>query len=323
MVWTINIERKDYSLQEKVRYATILQQRKLSIEAIAHKMRYSRCMVRTFLNVNKLPEKYQKLLWQNVKGISIAHINDLASFFNGNIATALKHLDLSLERKLNQNEFEAYLNPELEKIERKRVESAKKAVGKITTELKEPKTPEELEKAAEALKREAKRKREAKLSPEEKVKREAEKQRKKEEQKRKREEKKRREEERLRKKLREEEKAKLLADEEFKKKAAEEMEKEKKRKEREKAKEKIEVDIKELVVDALKAVDEAVSKLPKLEKVDVKKRGLVINLMTHKAVLGFLEKGDLSCPDCGSGGTLVWSCCGTPIKKAKNKLSVR
>ena len=130
-------------------------------------------------------------------------------------------------------------------------------------------------------------------------------------------------EERLRKKLREEEKAKLLADEEFKKKAAEEMEKEKKRKEREKAKEKIEVDIKELVVDALKAVDEAVSKLPKLEKVDVKKRGLVINLMTHKAVLGFLEKGDLSCPDCGSGGTLVWSCCGTPIKKAKNKLSVR
>ena len=209
MVWAVNTERKDYSLQEKVRYATILQQQKISIEAIAHKMRYSRCMVRNFLNVNKLPEKYQKLLWQNVKGISIAHIDDLASFFNGNIATALKHLDLSLERKLNQNEFEAYLNPELEKIERKRVESAKKAVGKITTELKEPKTPEELEKAAEALKREAKKKRESKLSSEEKIKREADKQRKKEEQKRKREEKKRKEEEQRKKR---EEKIRLEAE---------------------------------------------------------------------------------------------------------------
>ena len=275
------------------------------------------------LNVFKLPQKYQELVWDGP--LNVSHIRELQPMLNGGVANAIviRWLDQILERKLTVTELREAIKPELKDIERKRVESAKKAVGKITTEVKEPKTPDELDKAAEVLRREAKKKRESKLSSEEKIKQEAEKQRKKEEQKRKREEKKRREEERLRKKLREEEKAKLLADEEFKKKAAEEMEKEKKRKEREKAKEKIEVDIKELVVDALKAVDEAVSKLPKLEKVDVKKRGLVINLMTHKAVLGFLEKGDLSCPDCGSGGTLVWSCCGTPIKKAKNKLSVR
>ena len=60
---------------------------------------------------------------------------------NGDVPTAVKHLGVSLERKLTRDEFEDYLKPELAEIQRRRVESAKKAVGKITTEVKEPKTP--------------------------------------------------------------------------------------------------------------------------------------------------------------------------------------
>jgi len=313
MVWTINIERKDYSLQEKVRYATILQQRKLSIEAIAHKMRYSRSMVRTFLNVNKLPEKYQKLLWQNVGGISIAHINDLASFFNGNITTALKHLDISLERKLTQDEFGDYLKPNLEEIERKRVESAKKAVGKITTELKEPKTPEELEKAAEALKREAKKKRESKLSSEEKIKREADKQRKKEEQKRKREEKKRLKEEKLQKLA--EERAKnlkteeLLKDAEFRQQVIREISKPQIVKASESGK-----IVEEMVSEYAPAIEEAFSKIKKDTNLPEPERNrLVLNMLLKN-----LQQGLLFCPKCGQR---MFECshCHTSLEKLKEE----
>ena len=120
-----------------------------------------------------------------------------------------KWIKQTLEQKLTSKELREARKPELRKIERKRVESAKKAVGKITTEVKEPKTPDELDKAAEVLRREAKKKRESKLSSEEKIKQEAEKQRKKEEQKRKREEKKRKEEEQRKKR---EEKIRLEAE---------------------------------------------------------------------------------------------------------------
>jgi DNA modification methylase len=118
-----------------------------------------------------------------------------------------------------------YVDPYLEELDKLRIRKAKEAVEKIVPkELIEAKVtlekPEELEKVAEVLKKEAKRRRETLLTPEEKARIEAEKRRKEEERRRRLEERRRREEEELRKRL---EVEKKRIEEEVKQKAKEEL----------------------------------------------------------------------------------------------------
>lgn len=224
MVWKVNTLRKDYTPKEKAYHFKNLQEQEgMSLRGIARECDYDAHAVMAHLNVLKLPQKYQHLVWQG-RPLTVSHIRELEPYFNGNVATAtlVEKLDLVIERKLTSDEIRKTIRPELEEIERKRVESAKKAVGKITTEVKPPETPDELDKAAQTLKREAKKKRDSTLTPKEKAEREAEKQRKKEEKKRKQEEKKRREEEKrkqheeqIRKQVAEDTRLKLFQDKKF------------------------------------------------------------------------------------------------------------
>ena len=167
MVWKVNTLRKDYTPKEKAYHFRKLQESGMSLRAIARECDYEEHTVAAHLNVFKLPQKYQDYIWDNK--ISVSHIQELGAFFNGSaLDNAVKYLDQILDRKLTSKELRDTIKPELEEIERKRVESAKKAVGKITTEVKEPKSPEELEKAAEALRREAERRKTAERKAEEK-----------------------------------------------------------------------------------------------------------------------------------------------------------
>lgn len=157
MVWKVNTLRKDYTPKEKAYHFKKLQEKYgMSVTGIGRDCDYDRHTVLAYLNVFKLPNKYQNLVWDGK--IGIAHIRELESLFNGEYSHHITdYLNQSLERKLSSAELRQTLRPELEEIERRRVESAKKAVGKITTEIKEPETPEELEKAAQILKKEAKK----------------------------------------------------------------------------------------------------------------------------------------------------------------------
>ena len=158
MVWKVNTLRQEYTPKEKACYFKTLQEEYgMSLRGIARECDYSEDLVVAHLNVLKLPKKYKNLVWEGP--LSVSHIQELRPIFNGaqSLAPIIQKLDLVLERKLTSKELRQTIRPELEEIERKRVESAKKAVGEIETEVKEPETPEELEEAARVLRREAKR----------------------------------------------------------------------------------------------------------------------------------------------------------------------
>ena len=169
MVWKVNTLRKDYTPKEKAYHFKKLQKMGMAVNAIALDCDIDWHTIIAHLNVLKLPQSTQNVVWESKK-LSVSHIQELEDLFNGSVDTEGigKWIKQTLEQKLTSKELREARKPELRKIERKRVESAKKAVGKITTEVKEPKTPDELDKAAEVLRREAKKKRESKLSSEEK-----------------------------------------------------------------------------------------------------------------------------------------------------------
>lgn len=229
LVWKVNTLRQDYTPKEKAYYFRKLQESGMSLNGIARECDYATMAVVAHLNVFKLPEKYQNLVWDGKISVT-AHIQPLSPMFNGTLISVVKWLDQILDRKLTFDELRKSIKPELEEIERKRVESAKEAVGKIESEVKAPETPDELDKASQALKREAKRKRESKKTPEQKAEEAEEKKMKAEEAKAKAEKKKlmeeeerKRREEELRKKIekeivkrnQEEVKAELLEDSGF------------------------------------------------------------------------------------------------------------
>ena len=178
MVWKVNTLRKDYKPKEKAGYFKKLQDDGMSLRGIARECDYDVMAVVAHLNVLRLPEKFQNLVWDDGR-LSVSHIQELNSLFNGVVDTTsiIKKLDLVLDRKLTSKELREVLRPELAEIEEQRVEAAQKAIETIVPEIKEPQSPEELRKAAEALRREAKRKEEAEKTSEQRAAEKAEKER--------------------------------------------------------------------------------------------------------------------------------------------------
>lgn len=325
MVWKVNTLRKDYTPQEKAYHFKKLQKMGMSFRGIARECDYGEQQVVAHLNVLRLPDKYQTLVWDGP--LTVSHIQELRPFFNTNASNEAlaEKLNLILERKLTVPELRRVIKPELEEIERKRVESAKKAVGKITTEVKEPESPEELEKAAQTLKREAKKKRESQLSEEEKAKRKAEKQRKKEEQKRKREEKKRKEgeirkkrEDEIRKQAEQEAKNKLLQDKGFIEEAAKlapTLNEEVKESNLpfENAPQKTDQIVKEMVKELVPTIKAAFANIPPENPHDPERNKLVLNM-----ILKNLQQGLVFCPICDQR-MLECSYCHTSLEKMKEE----
>jgi len=235
MVWKVNTLRQDYTPKEKAYYFKKLQEEYgMSLRGISRECDYGEQQVAAHLNVFKLPEKYQNLVWEGQ--LSISHIQELRPYFNGGASSEalISKLDLTLERKLTSPELRETIKPEIQEMEERRIEAAKEAMKKTASVPKEVKieTPEELEEAAMVLRREAKRKREETLTPKEKAKIETEKKRKEEERHERTQERKRREEGEVRKRVEEERKRiegetrqkverELLTDEKFLGKAAE------------------------------------------------------------------------------------------------------
>lgn len=242
MVFTLNEERQSYTTEEYTKFFKRMYEQMGSVYAVARAFRKSEHTVWHYINISMLPEYLQKAVWSGK--ITIGMIAELEPIFAeardeiGDITATLQYSNSPSYQKIvawleraymgeirDREELRKhYVDPYLEELDKLRIKKAKEAVEKIVPrELIEAKVtlekPEELEKVAEVLKKEAKKRREALLTPEEKERIEAERKRRKEERQRKLEERRRREEE-LKKKL---EAERRRIEEEAKQKAREEL----------------------------------------------------------------------------------------------------
>ena len=169
LVYKLNKIRENYSFEEEARYFKKLADGGMMPLEISKQLNVDFHWVLAHLNVFKFPEEIRKAVW--AKQISLSHIVALESVIERNIKEAVLTAKEILERKLTV--------PETRKITQKREQELKarvdemriKAVEKVLPAIapKVPKleTPEELEKAAEALKGKAILMREGALMPEE------------------------------------------------------------------------------------------------------------------------------------------------------------
>jgi hypothetical protein len=231
MVWKVNTLRKDYKPKEKAYHWKFhyYDEEKtidwISVEHVERKHTVIAC-----LNIFALPEKYQKRVWCGT--YKITHIdlaapgtllkkrtiknNQVTYVTNGKIKQVLAELDQIFEQDLTTKEYAEFKEDQGRLDQKERVKIAKEKLIDTTPQV-EIETPEDYEKAAKALKKEAKKRREAEITPEQKLEIEAKKQREEEEKKRKQELKKEQEKIRIRKEAEEIAKKELMTDKEFRK----------------------------------------------------------------------------------------------------------
>lgn len=185
--WRFNTERKEYSLEERAKHFKKHQNEGLSGSAIGRIHGYSKQQVNRLLAIFRLPEKYQNYMWTGEFAVQKFEylygkglINDKSVSFE---TEAIKIIDEAIERRLTQREFENVIDDYFTDLEKRQVEEAKKVATQLEVskqredkarealgkpEVKEPETPEELERAAEALKKEAEKRKTPEQRAEEK-----------------------------------------------------------------------------------------------------------------------------------------------------------
>jgi len=242
MVYILNEERQPYTLEENTKFFRRMYDQMGSAYAVAEAFGRHQSTIWQYINISILPEHFQKALW--ARKITTGFIQELEPLFTearneiGDIARYTEYQksptyqriialceriytgDIKTPKELRKE----YVDPYLESLDKKRLEKVKEEVEKVVPqhliEAKEVKleTPEELERTAEVLRKEAKRKREEILTPEEKAEQELIK----EEKKRKSEETKKRHEEEQTKRIEQEVKKRATGFEESERRRIEE-----------------------------------------------------------------------------------------------------
>lgn len=176
MVWKVNALRRNYEPKEKALFFKRMKEEYgMSLKRIADEFNIDHRDVKAYLNVFKMPEEYQQKVWNRV--IPIRNIRELDQLFNKVARATPKEnqeifelLDRSArERHFGAEQIREAIKPYLTRLRKEQVEKAKRVLAEIVPEVKAPEAPEELERAATALRREASRKREEILTPEEKA----------------------------------------------------------------------------------------------------------------------------------------------------------
>jgi len=169
MVWKVNTLRKDYEPKEKAIFFKTMQEKYgMSLAGIAREYDSDRHTVKAYLNVFKLPDEYQQMVWDRV--IPIGVVKELEVLFNSGRYLPLDRLtpeqapeifeilDRAVKEKyFGQKEVQEAIKPYLARFREERVKKAKEALAEVKPEVEVPETPEELEEAAKALREEAKR----------------------------------------------------------------------------------------------------------------------------------------------------------------------
>lgn len=164
MVWKVNTLRKDYTPNEKAKFFKRMQKEYgMSYRSIAREYDTGPHDVKAYLNVFKLPEEYQQMVWDRL--IPIRNIRELEQLFNGvTRVTPEKNTEIfeildrsAKERHFGAEQIREAIKPYLAKFRSEQIEKAKDALAEIKPEVKEPKTAEELEEMGKALIKEAKK----------------------------------------------------------------------------------------------------------------------------------------------------------------------
>lgn len=230
-IWELNESRESYEPKERaLRYKRFQDEKKMSLREIAKKHNEAHITVRSYLGIFKLPVKYQELVWS--REIKIRIIREILPLLDEEVGHVSHQVTKILDKVAIDPDYGLeQVREKLGKVNKQIKQTAKKVIETITDVKIE--TPEDYEKAAKLLKREAEKKREAILTPKERIKIEAEKQKKEKEKKLKdqqrRQEKKKKEEKKIRKQAEKIKVDKLLEDPEHLKKAHKEYKKLKKR----------------------------------------------------------------------------------------------
>jgi len=168
-VYKLNKIRENYTVEEEARYFKKLRDEGMAPLGISKQLSADSRWVLAHLNVFKLPEDIQKAVW--TKQLSMSHIVALESVIDRNIKEAALTVNEILKRKLTVSETRKIAEnraKELKaKVDEMRIKEAEKVLPAIAPKAPKLETPEDFEKAAEALKEKAGEMREAKLKPEE------------------------------------------------------------------------------------------------------------------------------------------------------------
>ncbi|MBA7472483.1 Nucleoid occlusion protein [subsurface metagenome] len=170
-VFKLNIVRENYTAEEKAKYFKKLADEGMTFYQIGKDLNVDDQWVLAHINVFRFPQDIQEAVWTG--SLTIKHIQTLETEIGANIGDAEKVAREIMLRKLSVRETEELVRPGRERIEKARVEAAKEVIGVATPKIS-LETPQDYEKAAAALKEEAKRRGEALLTPEERAAREAE-----------------------------------------------------------------------------------------------------------------------------------------------------
>ena len=168
-VYKLNKIRENYTVEEEARYFKKLADEGITPLQINKQLNVDFHWVLAHLNVFKFPEDIQKAVW--TKKISMSHMIALENVINRNIKEAVLFMNQILERKLTVTETRKIAKKrawELRaRVDEMRIKAAEEVLPAIAPKVPKLETPEEFEKAAEALKEKAKEMREGVTTPEE------------------------------------------------------------------------------------------------------------------------------------------------------------
>jgi len=168
-VYKLNKIRENYTIEEEARYFKKLANEGMTPLEISKQLNVDFHWVLAHLNVFKFPGEIQKAVW--AKQISMSHIIALESVINRNIKEAMLIVNQILERKLTVSETQKITKKrELElkaRVDEMRIKAAEEVLPAIAPKVPKLETPEEFERAAEALKQKAMEIREGIITPEE------------------------------------------------------------------------------------------------------------------------------------------------------------
>lgn len=175
-VYKLNKIRENYTTEEEAKYFKKLFDEGMKPYQIETELGADHNWVQACLNIWKFPEDIRNEVFQARRGTHFLFMSDIQSM-EGTIARnpeqAIGIAKEIIKERLNEAEKRKLLTGRVATIDEARVKAAQEALPEFIPTLE---TPEDMEKAAEALKREAQRRREAAVTPEERAALEAERQ---------------------------------------------------------------------------------------------------------------------------------------------------
>jgi ParB family chromosome partitioning protein len=169
LVYKLNKIRENYSIEEDARYFKKLADEGMTPLEISKQLNVDFHWVLAHLNTFKFPDDIQKAIW--AKQISVSHIVALESVIDRNIKEAVLTAKEILERKLTVPETRKITQKREEelkaRVDEMRIKAVEKVLPAIAPKVPRLETPEELEKAAEALTEKAMLMREGTFMPQE------------------------------------------------------------------------------------------------------------------------------------------------------------